>query len=114
MDNNWKVVFYLTSVGNNPVLEFIRAQDQRTKNKIEQAIELVKERNVKARYPLVSKVSGKIWEIRIEVATNIYRILYFIYVDKRIVLLHGFQKKSDKIPAKEIDIALARMKEYIE
>jgi hypothetical protein len=37
-------------------------------------------------------IEGKIWELREESGTNIYRILYFFASGRRIVLLHGFAK----------------------
>ncbi|WP_416768925.1 type II toxin-antitoxin system RelE/ParE family toxin [Sulfurimonas sp. ST-25] len=37
--------------------------------------------------------------------------MYFAHTGRRFVLLHGFVKKTQKTPRKEIDIAKQRMKE---
>jgi phage-related protein len=46
-----------------------------------------------------------IYEIRIEVKSNIYRIFTFFDDSKLVILLHGFQKKTQKTPRKEIEQA---------
>ncbi|WP_219885152.1 type II toxin-antitoxin system RelE/ParE family toxin [Marinilabilia salmonicolor] len=42
------------------------------------------------------------YEIRIEAGSNIYRIFSFFDDNKLVILLHGFQKKTQKTPRKEI------------
>ncbi|MBI5326131.1 MAG: type II toxin-antitoxin system RelE/ParE family toxin [Ignavibacteriae bacterium] len=46
-------------------------------------------------------MEGKIWELR----AGTERIFYFIFIAKKTILLHGFTKKQNKIPKKEIQIA---------
>ena len=58
-------------------------------------------------------IRGKIWELRIRFAGDISRMLYFSPSGKTIILLHGFIKKTQKTPNKEIEIALTRMNEYL-
>jgi len=58
-------------------------------------------------------VEGKLWELREESQTHIYRILYFFHTGRRIVFLHGFQKKTRKIPRHEIEIALQRLELFL-
>ncbi|MEM1405500.1 MAG: type II toxin-antitoxin system RelE/ParE family toxin [Bacteroidota bacterium] len=53
-----------------------------------------------------------IYEIRIEVGGNIYRIFTFFDDNKLVILLHGFQKKTQKTPRKEIERAKKLRKEY--
>jgi phage-related protein len=55
-----------------------------------------------------------IYEIRIESGSNIYRIFSFFDDNKLVILLHGFQKKTQKIPRKEIERAKKLRKEYYE
>lgn len=54
-----------------------------------------------------------IWEVRIIVSGNIFRLLGFFDGDNLVVLTHGFQKKTQKTPAKEIKIAEKRRKNYL-
>ena len=53
-----------------------------------------------------------LYEIRIEVNSNIYRIFCFFYEGNIIVLGNAFQKKTDKTPKSEITKALKIMEEY--
>ena len=55
----------------------------------------------------------KLFEIRIKDKTGINRILYFTHTGKKFVLLHGFTKKTDKTPQREIETAEERMKDYL-
>lgn len=59
-------------------------------------------------------VDDGIYEIRIEFQGNIYRIFSFFDMHNLIIVLHGFQKKSDKIPSKEIKKAKTLRKLYYE
>ena len=45
---------------------------------------------------------------------NIYRVFFIFDEDKIVVLFNGFQKKTQKTPAKEIEKALKIMEEYYE
>ena len=53
-----------------------------------------------------------LYEIRVEVGSNIYRIFAFFDKGNLIVLGNGFQKKSQKTPIQEIERALKIMEEY--
>jgi len=52
-------------------------------------------------------------ELREESRTNIYRVIYCFVVGRRIVMLHGFQKKTQETPRGEIDIAERRLERFI-
>jgi phage-related protein len=53
-----------------------------------------------------------IYEIRIETGSNIYRIFSFFDDNKLVILLHGFQKKTEKTPRKEIEQAKKMREDY--
>jgi phage-related protein len=52
-----------------------------------------------------------LFELRIKAAEGIARVLYCTVVERRIVFLHQFVKKTDKTPPRELDIARRRMKD---
>ncbi len=58
--------------------------------------------------------SNGLFEIRVEVSSNIYRVFCFFDKGKLIILLNGFQKKSQKTPQNEIQLAEKLMKEYFD
>lgn len=61
--------------------------------------------------PHVKHIEGVLWEMRMTGKDGISRALYVTEVGERVVVLRVFVKKTQKTPRKEIDIALARMRE---
>ena len=61
--------------------------------------------------PHTRALGSGLFELRIKAAEGIARVFYGTVVDNRIVFLHQFVKKTEKTPAKELDIARQRMKE---
>ncbi len=61
--------------------------------------------------PHTRAMSDGLFELRIKGHEGIARVFYCTLVGKRIVMLHGFIKKSQKAPAKELKIARRRMAE---
>ena len=55
-----------------------------------------------------------LYEIRVEVASNIFRIFCCFDKGKLIVLFNGFQKKTQKTPKQEIQLAIKLMHEYLD
>ena len=113
-DGEWSVVFYIEESGKSPVREFLVSLDARTQARFLASIEQLRVRNVSAQEPLVRHLEDKLWELREESRGNIYRLLYFFFSGRRIVFLHGFQKKTQKTPRREIEIAGRRMRTIIE
>jgi phage-related protein len=58
--------------------------------------------------------SDGIWEVRVSAGQGIFRILCFFDKDDLVVLLNGFQKKTQKTPRNEIKRAMRLKKEYYE
>jgi phage-related protein len=111
-DNEWVVVFFVDEKGYSPIQEFLQGLDIKTQARFAWSIEQLRKRNVRAKEPLVRHLDDKLWELREESSTNIYRLLYFFFSGKRIVFLHGFQKKTQKTPRREIEIALQRLNSF--
>lgn len=65
------------------------------------------------REPYVKHVKGKLFEIRAKGKDGIARVFYFTLTGQQIVLLHGFIKKTQKIPDKELETATARMRDVL-
>ena len=56
-------------------------------------------------------LEGKLWEMRMKGRDTIARAIYVTTVEKRIVVVRVFTKKSQKTPRREIETALERAKE---
>lgn len=113
MTNQWSIEYYVEDSGTVPVREFLSSLDKKTYVRFQWSIEQLRVRNVQAHAPLVRKIEGQIWELREESRTNIFRILYFFFSGRRVILLHGFGKKTQKMPTKELKIAQDRLKTFL-
>ena len=60
--------------------------------------------------PLVRSVGRELWEVRSTLPQGRIARVLFCVTGEQMVLLHGFIKKSQKTPNREIDLALQRMK----
>ena len=63
--------------------------------------------------PLVRKMETDLWEIRVSITDGICRI-FFTIAENIMILLHGFVKKSQKTPQKELETAQNRLKLFKE
>ena len=61
--------------------------------------------------PHTRAMGGGLFELRLKAAEGIARVFYCSVVDRRIVVLHQFVKKTAKTPARELQIARRRMKD---
>jgi len=70
--------------------------------------------DIAAKMDWVSKIQGDIFEIRSRCGKQRQRALYFHEIENKYVITHGFTKKTEKTPSKEIEHAIAAMKKYKE
>lgn len=81
------------------------------RNKIKYVFKILEgEDNIPAKF--FKHIEKGLYEIRIEYEGNIYRIFCCLDEGQIIVLFNGFQKKTQKTPRKELDLAIKIMKEY--
>ena len=59
--------------------------------------------------PLVRRLDGGIWEIRVKLKNRIARILFFLE-GSTMVILHGFIKKQQTTPKQDLDLAKERLR----
>ena len=88
-----------------PVLDFILLLGPKQQAKVFREIELLKKFGNELHFPHVRKMEGEkyssLWELRIELTSDAFRIFYFMYYQNRSILLHGFPQRDTKTPAKE-------------
>ena len=93
---------------DNKLEKFIASLDTKTGPKVTRTIELLEEFGPRLGMPHSRKVRDDIFELRIRGIQEIR--IFYIFHEHSIVLLHGFIKKSQKIPRKELRVALKKAK----
>lgn len=103
-----EVVFY-----GEHFRDFYQGLDKKTKLKVDWTINLLEtvEYVPEKYFKHLSGTEG-LYEIRVEIESNIYRIFSFFDAGKLIVAINGFQKKTNKTPKSEIEKALKIKNQY--
>ena len=103
--------YYRTESGACPVLDFIRAQPASVIAEILAEMKCIECQGLS----ISRKLRGNIWEARVACDTNIYRLL-FAPVGRHshiLLALECFQKKTQKTPPAKIDLAEARLADWL-
>ncbi len=105
------VVFYRTRGGSEVVRDWLRGLDEPDRNAI--GLDLMR---VQFRWPfgmpLCRAMGDGLWEVRTSLPGNrIARVLFCVF-ENRIVVLHGFIKKTQKTPDDELALSRRRKKEF--
>ena len=111
MDRNQKyrkITFY-----KNHFQDFFVKQNKKVKAKIIWTFELVEDlQRVPETYLKHIENTDGLYEIRVQSGHDIFRILCFFDQGHLVVLMNGFQKKTQKTPKREIEMALKIKAEY--
>jgi len=94
-------------------VDFYLEQAEKVQEKIEYVFKIIRNvQNVPKKF--LDHITGTdgLYEIRIECESNIYRIFCCFDKGSLVILFNGFQKKTQKTPKKEIDLALKLKDEY--
>jgi phage-related protein len=104
------VVFYRTSGGAEPVLEWLRSLPAEDRRAIGTDLATV-QFGWPIGMPLCRPLGEGLWEVRSSLPSRrIARLLFFVH-EGRIGVVHGFTKKTQKAPADDLALARRRMKE---
>ena len=95
-------------------LDFFKSLKPDVQKKFNWTLQLIStiERIPKKYFEHITNSTG-IYEIRVEVGSDIYRVFSFFDKGNMIILANGFQKKSQKTPKGEIELAEKLKKEYL-
>ena len=106
-----RIMFYVSARGENLVLEFLKTLEIGLQAKVDGSIRYLEFYGDRAKRPKVSPLRDKIYELRVSYKHLELRVLYFF--DKNIIMLtHAFFKKTDAVPAAEIDKAVGIRDDY--
>ena len=110
MDNIREIIAY-----KNYFEDFLQKQPIKVQNKIFKILDAIEtlERIPTNYLKLIAETKG-LYEARIQVGTDIWRVFCFFDRGRLVILLNGFQKKTQKTPKNEIEKAIRLMREYYE
>ncbi|MEQ9169478.1 MAG: type II toxin-antitoxin system RelE/ParE family toxin [Marinoscillum sp.] len=93
--------------------DFLKGQTTKVQDKIFKIIEAIETlERVPSNYLKHLTGTDGLYEARIQLGSNIWRVFCFFEGNQLVILLNGFQKKSQKAHKKEIERAERLMKEY--
>ncbi len=101
--------FYANESGTEPVREWVKTLPKRVRHEIGTDVAKV-QREWPVSRPLVGSLGKGLYEVVTSFDRNEYRVLFCIEGGV-MVLLHGFQKKSQKTPQRDLELARERQKE---
>jgi len=99
----------------NYYLDFFETLDNEVKRKFNWTLKLIATVNkVPSKFFKHVENSTGLFEIRVEVGNNIFRVFCFFDKNRLVILINGFQKKSQKTPRGEIELAEKLKKQYFD
>lgn len=104
---SFTVIFFRTSIGREPVRDWLKTLEKDDRKIIGEDIKLVQFRWPLG-MPLVRKLDRDLWEVRSRLTGGRIGRIVFTVRKSEIALLHGFIKKSQKIPTKDLEIGRSR------
>ena len=108
------VIFYKTTGGKCPVQDFLDSLPGKVAQKVVWVLSLLEDLEVVPSTYFKKLVGTEdIWECRIQLASNAYRIFCFFEGNSVVILTHGFTKKTQKTPQQEIERAEAYRRDYL-
>ncbi len=94
---------------------FLKRQPEKVQNKIFKIIEAIETlERVPSNYLKSLVDTDGLFEARVQLGSNIWRVFCFFDDGKLVILLNGFIKKTQKTPKKEIERAVQLMMKYYE
>ncbi len=106
------VEYYETADGRVPVREFLSMLPPKIREKSIFTLNVLREFGNTLREPYSKYLGDGIFELRIKYSSNAIRIFYFFYVGQKIVITHGFVKKTMKTPGAEKRKAIKYRQDY--
>ena len=93
--------------------KFLKKQPIKVQNKIYKILSIVEyQKHIPVQYIKHIEGTDSLYETRFSLGSNIWRVFCFFDQGQLVILLNGFQKKSQKTPGKEIEKAIKLKAEY--
>ena len=108
-----EIIFYRTSGGKSPIDDFLDSLSSKQARKVAWVLSLVEELEVVPKQYFKKMTNTEdLWEVRVRMGSNIFRLLGFFDGARIVVLSHAFQKKTQKAPRQAIKLAEKRKNDY--
>ncbi len=101
------VVFFRTEAGNEPVREWLQRLAREDRRTVGEDIKTA-QFGWPIGMPLIRKLASDLWEVRSRICNGISRVMFTVD-GQTMVLLHGFQKKSQRTPPADLMTAKRRL-----
>ena len=105
----WPIEFYADARGQAPAYEFIESLAPGEHAAALRVLDLLARYGPRLGMPHACHVEGALWELR----AGPGRLFYFLCLGERFIILHGYRKRTPKMPKREIETALRRMNEVL-
>jgi phage-related protein len=105
-------IFFRTEAGGEPVREWLKGLSLDNRKRIGEDVKAV-EFGWPIGMPVCKPLGDGVYEVRTSLAQNrIARMLFYIDKKRRLVLLHGFIKKTQKTPDEDLELARSNKKKH--
>ena len=109
----WETQFYRKENGDGPVEDYLESLTDKHAAKVLRSMELLEEFGPSIGAPHVENIIDDIRCLRVKHGNNIFRIFFFTWIDQKLVMLHGFTKKTAKTPRGEIQHAISYRDDFL-
>src|SRR3989338_1029607 len=108
----YEILFYETAEGRCPSEDFLDALPLKVRAKVSRWLDLLKREGPDLPRPYADVVRGKIRELRVSFGGTHHRLLYFFH-GRRIIVTHGFVKRTAARPHEGLDRAQRWMDDFM-
>lgn len=106
------IEFYKKENGEEPLKKFLDSLPKKLREKTLLSISYLHDYGYQLNGLYSKKITDELWELRTKQSSDITRIMYFFFDRDKVILTHGFVKKTNKTPIKEIERAEKYRKDY--
>ena len=108
-----EIIFYKKTNDKSPIEDFLDTLSSKQAQKVLWVLKIIEDLDrIPEQYFKKMVNTNDIWEVRVKVASDIFRLLGFFDGAKLIVISHAFQKKTQKTPKQAIVLAEKRKQDY--
>ena len=106
--------YFITASSRVPVREFLDSLDTKSQAKFFFVMDLLETYGHRLPQPHAKYVGDQIFELRFHGKKGSIRVLYFFFHQDKAIFTNGFIKKTQKTPEREKDLAMERLRLYLE